>query len=295
MALAAALLALAGFTSAQEPLKQRIIDRPPFDRLTLDKMNENKVLIIRPLALPGRRLPDKPKPTDKLRIQVLDDAQEYEVQWQNVERLELYEQMVLAEAAQLIALNKFDEAYEYFIFMFDNYPNAPGLKEAQQSYLYLSSGAAFRQQKLDEALAIVEELIAQNPAFRASPTAPTLMQVLGNIADKRIAAYVQKEDYRSARAAAVAAGAAAQSRRRAVRHQVARPAFAAGGRTARPGPGTSRCPARMSRPATPVLRWIWFGRMSQGARSWWPKSLAAIRWWRWGSSIRRWSSTLAAW
>ncbi|MDX1948761.1 MAG: ABC transporter substrate-binding protein [Pirellulaceae bacterium] len=196
------IAALAGSALAQAPapLAQRIIDRPPFDRITLDKQNENKVLIVRPLPLPGRRVSEKPKPSDKLRIQMLDEAQEYEVLWQHIEKVELFEQLVLAEAAGLAAQGKFDEAYEYFVFMFASYPNAIGLKEAQQSYLYLSSGAAFRAGKHDEALAIVEELLAQNPTYRAGPTAPTLLQVLGNIADRRLAGYVQQEDYRSARA-----------------------------------------------------------------------------------------------
>jgi hypothetical protein len=183
----------------QEPLKQRLIDVAPFDRMTLDKANENKVLVIRPVALPGRVVPEKPKPTEKLRIFILDEAQEYEVAWQNIEKLELYEQMVLAEAGQLVAQGKFDEAYDYFVFLLDHYPNTPGLKQAQQTYLYLSSGAAFRQQKYDEALALVEELLAQNPAYRAAGNSPALLTVLGSIADKVLAGYVEKQEYRTAR------------------------------------------------------------------------------------------------
>ena len=197
---AAIVMALATFQGrAQEDESKRIIDREPFDRLTLNKANENKVLIIRPAKLPNRRIPEKPKANEKLRIQVIGDPAEYEVAWLDVDKLELYEQMVLAEANELARAGKFDEAYEYFVFLLRNYPNTLGLKESQHTYLYLSSGAAFREQKFDEALAIVEELMGQNPNYRASESSPPLLSVLGNIADKLVAAYVEKEDYRSAR------------------------------------------------------------------------------------------------
>src|SRR5262249_30285436 len=74
------------------------------------------------------------------------------------------------------------------------------LPEVRQNYLYISSGAAFRQQKYDEALAILEELIAQNPNYRAGESSATVRERLGDIADRLISEYVQKEDYRSVRA-----------------------------------------------------------------------------------------------
>lgn len=177
---------------------ERIIDREPFDRLTLDKVNENKVLLLKPVPLPDRRVPAEPKLSEKLRVRLLEDDQEYEVAWQNIEKLELYEQMVLAEAIQLSIDGKFDEAYDYFVFLFDRYPQTPGLADGRQTYLYLSAGAAFRQQKYHEALGIAEELMAQNPEYKG-PNAQPLKAVLGNIADKLIEQYVAAEDYRSAR------------------------------------------------------------------------------------------------
>jgi tetratricopeptide (TPR) repeat protein len=190
-------VALAGVSGGQEG--GRIIDRDPFDRLTLDQANENKVLLLRPVDLPGRRVPEKPKLFEKLRVRMLEDDQEYEVAWQSVEKLELYEDMVLAETNQLAADGKFDEAYEYFTFLREYYPGTQGLAESQQTYLYLSAGAAFRQQKYDEALAIAEELLAQNPQYKAGENSPALLTVLGNIADKLIGDYAQQDDFRSAR------------------------------------------------------------------------------------------------
>jgi len=183
---------------AQNP-GERIIDREPFDRMTLDKVNENKVILLKPVPFPGRRVPTDPKPSEKLRVRLFENGQEYEIAWQHIEKFELFEQIVLAEASQLAADGGFDEAYAYFTFLFENYPGTAGLAEGQQAYLYQSSGAAFKQQHYHEALGIVEELWAQNPQFRAGENAPPLKTVLGNIADKLIGQYVAKEDFRSAR------------------------------------------------------------------------------------------------
>jgi tetratricopeptide (TPR) repeat protein len=124
---------------------------------------------------------------------------DYEVAWQNIDKLEFYEQMVLAEARRLTAAGQFDEAYDYFAHLLNLFPETPGLAEARQSYLYLSAGAAFRQQKHDEALAVLEELLALNPNYRAGENSPTLLQVLGNIADRILSRYIEQQDYRSAR------------------------------------------------------------------------------------------------
>src|SRR5262245_42868057 len=185
--------------SGQDAKGPRLIDEPPFDRLTLDKASDNKVLKIAPLNLPGRQVPKAPKGTDRIKIKLLDGGVEYEVAWANIAKLELYEQMVLAEANQLTADGKFDAAYDYFTFLLNYYPKLLGLAEARHYYLYLSSGAAFRQQRYDEALAVLEELLSLNPGYRPPGSAPSLLMVLGNIAEPIFASYVQPQDYRSAR------------------------------------------------------------------------------------------------
>jgi tetratricopeptide (TPR) repeat protein len=160
------------------------MDQAPFDVVTLDKANDGKVYKVYPLRLPGRRVPEKPRPSEKLRVKLLENEQEYDIAWSNIVKLELYEQLVLAETNKLAAEGKLDDAYEQLNFLFAYYPQTPGLAEARQSYLYISSAAAFRQQKLDEALALLEELHAQNPNYKASESSPTVLQRLGDVADR---------------------------------------------------------------------------------------------------------------
>jgi tetratricopeptide (TPR) repeat protein len=195
-ALAAALLPPAG-VSAQEA--KRLFEQEPYDIITLTPANDNKVIRVFPVALPDRKIPEKPKPSDRLRVKLVEDNSEYDVAWNDIAKIELFEQMVLAEANRITAEGKFDEAYDYFGFLLSYYPNSPGVAEGRQSYLYLAAGSAFRQKKYDEALAVLEELLTLNPNYRAGGNSPTLLQILGNIADPLLTRYIEKEDFRSAR------------------------------------------------------------------------------------------------
>ncbi|WP_425619185.1 ABC transporter substrate-binding protein [Anatilimnocola sp. NA78] len=180
-------------------VKLRIFESEPFDQLTLDDKNDNAVIKVRPIPFPNRVVPAKPKPSDKLKVKLLDDARDFEITWFNITKIDLFEQMVLDEANALTAAGKLDEAYDFYVFLLDNYPSTPGLVEARQMYLYLAAGQAFRQKSYAEALGVLEELRSLNPDFRASATAPTIMQIVGSTADNLIGGYVAKQDFRSAR------------------------------------------------------------------------------------------------
>ena len=196
--LAVLLIAIASTARAQAKT-DRLIDQPAFDVLTLDKANDNKVLKIYPLPLPGRRVPENPKASESLRIKLLDTSEEFDVAWLHVAKLQLFEELVMAEASKLASEGNFDEAYQYLTFLSNYYPTTPGLPEARQSFLYLSAGAAFKQKKYEEALAVLEELLTLNPQYRASDSAPPLLQVLGSILEPMLAECLERQDFRTIR------------------------------------------------------------------------------------------------
>jgi tetratricopeptide (TPR) repeat protein len=194
-ALIALLWALPG-ASAEE----RLIDQEPYDLLTVPDGTETKVLEVQPVRLPNRRLPTDPKPNDKIRVRLVDDEEvrDFEVLWRDVKKLELFEQRVLAQAQSFVAAQQFDDAYDSFAYLLKNDPTLPGLKEAIESFWYVSAGAAFREKRYDEALAVLEELLGQNPHYKHSETSPPLMRVLGDIVEKLVQRYLERNDYRSA-------------------------------------------------------------------------------------------------
>jgi len=175
---------------AQQPL----FEQEPFDRITLDKKNNSEVLKVLPLKLPGRRLPEKPRPGSKLIVRLWDQPEKsYEVQWSSIAKVELFEQLVLQKANELTQAAKFDEAYDYFAFLREDFPKLPGLEAAIDGYLHKQAEAQRSQGKHDAALATSRELHRRNPKY------PGLDDLLGSTTDKLVEEHLAKGDYRAAR------------------------------------------------------------------------------------------------
>src|SRR5688572_28677708 len=73
------LIAVVARSNGAQNAGERLIDREPFDRMTLDKVNENKVILLKPVPFPERRVPADPRPSEKLRVRLLENDQEYEI------------------------------------------------------------------------------------------------------------------------------------------------------------------------------------------------------------------------
>src|SRR5262245_14387100 len=103
---------LTGAVSGQDAATARLMDQPPFDVLTLDKANDSKVYKVHPVRLPNRRVPEKPRPTESIRVKMMENDEEYDVAWANIAKLDLYEQLVLAEVNKLAAQGNLEDAYD---------------------------------------------------------------------------------------------------------------------------------------------------------------------------------------
>lgn len=175
--------------------QRQLFEQDPFDRITLDENNDHAVLKVKPLDLPDRRVPDPLPRRGQLQIRLLDaPARLYRVPWRAIDKVELFEQLVLKEAGALVAAEKFDEAYDYFQFLEGRHPQLAGLDEAIEEYLFQEARALYAQGRYDGALALLREL------YRRNPKRPKLEAVLGTTTDKLVEGYIAKGDYRSARA-----------------------------------------------------------------------------------------------
>lgn len=174
--------------------------RAPYDLITTDKAFNNAVYQVKPIEFPGGRVvPAEPKPSDKLKVFVILEEKEAEIEWHNIDRIDLYEEIVLGEANQLVAAGKLDDAFDYFRFLLTDYPGTRGLPAAHQNYLYQCIADARKRDAYPEALAIAEELYQRNASFKAAENSPPFVEEIGQIADRIISAYIQKEDFRSAK------------------------------------------------------------------------------------------------
>ncbi|MBX3434046.1 MAG: hypothetical protein KF847_12055 [Pirellulales bacterium] len=186
----------AGEDAAGESIEvpQRLLDRPPFDRVTLDAANQGAVIESVLLDLPDRR---KLRPFPKqgsLKIRRLNNpSTPYEASWSAIATIELYEEMLLAEAQRLTAAGALTEAFEYFGFLLKNYPDLPGIEDAAQDHLWQDAAASFREKRLEDALASLLALYDRNPAH------PRLAGAVDAVSDVLVTQRLAEGDFASAR------------------------------------------------------------------------------------------------
>lgn len=186
---------------AQAQVSERLADQEPFDNITLDEENQNAVIKVEPIELPGRRMPDRINPDDVVRVKLYAQPDKtYMIKWRHIKRIDFYEDMLLQEANRYINEDKLDDAYDTLQHLKQNYPQAKGVESSIQAYLYISAGRLFRQQEWAQALAVIEELHRLNPDYRLTPEARPLSQVFAAVLERMLAGYVEREEFRAARA-----------------------------------------------------------------------------------------------
>jgi len=192
------LATMAAPTNAQVAAK-RLFEREPFDRITCTPAFNGDIIEVRPIPFTDRNKIPTPKAGEKLRVQELSSEMPSEIAWVAIEKLELFEQMVLADANNLVADGKLDEAFDFFVFLNREYKGMNGLAESHQRYLWECLTNAVRARNFDEGLGIAEELYAQNSQFKANESSPPLLDRIGYLAEKIIGDYLAKQDFRSAK------------------------------------------------------------------------------------------------
>jgi tetratricopeptide (TPR) repeat protein len=187
---------------AKDPLADRsgpLYKQSPYDRILLNQSNGGRELIVNPIDFPGRKRPEEPKKTDRLTVVMIDRPEdEFSVSWAAIEKITLFEEMVLAEANQAATAGKSEEAYNSFAYLLANHPELPQLEQSLQRYLFFDAGRLFKAGRNAEALTILEELYRRNPQYQQAPS-PPLPQVMGAVVDRIMTSYVQDSDFVSAR------------------------------------------------------------------------------------------------
>ena len=193
-ALLAAVISLGLAWCLEVSAQDRLIEQIPFDRMTLDDKNDNAVLKVQPLDLPGRLVPDPFPKSGKLTVKLLDDLDAtYEVRWNSIDKVETFEQIILDEAKELVGAGKMEHAYDNFVYLEENLPKLPGLAEAFDDYLYEEAKLMQREGKYDAALAKLRQM------FDRKSKRTELENALGLTTDKLVEACVRDEKYRAAR------------------------------------------------------------------------------------------------
>lgn len=176
--------------AAQE---ERLLDQPAFDQVVLNQANGGNVLKVVPINFPNGK-PTKPFPPGRLELRLLSQpSQPYEVLWRDVERIELFGDVLLNEAQRLTKSGKFEEAFDYFEHLYQRYPRLYGLGEAADAYLQANALEVFRQGENDLALAILGTL------YERSPQLSQLRGAVDRVLDVVVKDYVRDGELKAAR------------------------------------------------------------------------------------------------
>jgi len=176
---------------------KEIYQEDPFDVLTLGERQGNQVIKLVPLRFPTRVMPN-PKPRGKLRIRKLDEpADEYEVSWNSVAKLEFFESMVLTKARELTEAKEYDRAFRHLAFLKAQYPQTPGLALGVHEFLYVNAASMMSDQP-NRAFAILEELFRLSPNFKYRG-GRSVSEAVNVIVERLLGDYLKAKDHTSMR------------------------------------------------------------------------------------------------
>ncbi|MHB8970354.1 MAG: ABC transporter substrate-binding protein [Pirellulaceae bacterium] len=169
-----------------------LLDREPFFQLTLDAENGNAVLEV----LPIDNVPTAPKPAESLRVRLVSEPdQEYEVTWAHIAKLRTYHQLVFEEGMGLVRQKQYNAAFRHFDYLLHNTTPTPALRTAVLESLLENAETLLGEQKVEHALAMLEEVLQRDVDFRPAEVSEKLSQV----ADILIRQAVERGEFAKAR------------------------------------------------------------------------------------------------
>jgi len=190
---AGTLTGLPAPTNAQEEAV-RLLDRLPFDRVTLGADDGGQQIDVALLDLPKRRVPKVfPEGGELEVIRMSEPSTVYRIRWTSIAKLELFEQLLLNEAKRLTARGSFAEAYDYLAYLDLHYARLDGLPAAIEKYLVRDAAATYTAKRYDESLMVLLALYDRNP------NRPGLERSVGVVGNRLITDHLSARDFVAAR------------------------------------------------------------------------------------------------
>lgn len=149
--------ALAVATAAARAEETPLYLQSPADLAVVDDNGSSAELLLLPLE---DRTPRTQLPSSGDLVGRLSDApgEEIAIPYAKIERLELFEERLLAAAKRHVAAGEFSAAFDYFARLDRDYPNHPGFEAAFVKALYAEARARFDAKEHDHALALLGTL-----------------------------------------------------------------------------------------------------------------------------------------
>jgi tetratricopeptide (TPR) repeat protein len=172
-----------------------LIDQQPFDLIHLTEEAGGEIHKVFPIPLPNRRAPENPPPNSKIEVVLKQfPDRRYELAWKWIERIDLYEDMILEEAKQRLSENDFVRAFQNLSHLMRNFPDTPKLESLRREFLFGSLSVSYSNGQLEQTLSTLEELRQSAPNFREQ----AVSRALNNVSRALIDRYEKAGDIASA-------------------------------------------------------------------------------------------------
>src|SRR6056297_609252 len=161
-----------------------LLQAEPYDLIRIKKAAKGGWAKVALLPFPGRKIPTRP--VGALAVSVLGlPGKRYEINWSDIESIELWEERLEREARERIAAGAFDGAYPFLAVMMRDAGNTSTLRDLRCDYLLRDGASHYQKQEWKETLAILEELRRFAPEYKTtivlqkiSEITDTLMQTM---------------------------------------------------------------------------------------------------------------------
>ncbi len=154
-----------------------IYDRDPFDLLILTQANGNARLQIYP-AFPDRAF-QRGRDGQSLRVRLLAyPDREFDVDWQDIRTVVLFEDLLLQGAKREIAAGRFESAFQYLKATREKTGPSPTVDEAVLQYMSKAAQGSVTEGRLDEAWGTLDFVL------RRSDESEEALEALFEVADK---------------------------------------------------------------------------------------------------------------
>lgn len=175
-----------------------ILDEAPFDVITLKKESSGRSVRVNPLDFPNRKLPTAPKESDRFKVTFpIFPDRIYEIAWREIEKVILFEDLVVLRANKLLEEKKFSEAFEHLNFLMIHYPKTPGIPKLRRDFLYRSATEMATAKRLPHALGVLEEF---QRTFPEDKDKDKIRNAISNVANQLVDSYFEKKDLANAKA-----------------------------------------------------------------------------------------------
>jgi Bacterial extracellular solute-binding proteins, family 5 Middle len=172
-----------------------VLNETPFDLITIKAEAAGGQAKVFPIDFPGRTKPESPDPATKFIVKLINYPDRlYEVRWKDIERIDLYEELVLQGAKRRMQEKEYAAAFEHLNYLRTYHPDTPGLKELREQFLFTSASEMFTQKRYAHTLTVLEEYRKTFPNSRATQVLATISK----IADLMIQQYMDAGDLKSA-------------------------------------------------------------------------------------------------